>query len=131
MKCQAHRSNGSTCSSWAIKGSNVCRVHGGSAPQVKRAARERIAAAADDAAAELVSLVMSAESESVKLAAIRDLLDRAGYGAKQKIEQDVTVHGDADLDREITALVDKLATRGESGAPVAPDGTTQPGPARR
>lgn len=129
MKCSAHRTNGDPCSAWAIKGSNVCRTHGGSAPQVKRKAAERIAAAADDAAGELVALVMSAESESVKLAAIRDLLDRAGYGAKQEIKQDVTVHGDGDLDREIAGLVEKLAAGGEGRAQVAPDRSSEAAPA--
>lgn len=41
-RCSAHRSNGEPCGAWAIRGGFVCRVHGGSAPQVKAAARARL-----------------------------------------------------------------------------------------
>src|ERR1700744_1118683 len=39
QQCEAHRRDGARCSAPAIQGGTVCRVHGGSAPQVKRAAR--------------------------------------------------------------------------------------------
>lgn len=42
MKCTATRSDGEHCKAWAIKGASVCRVHGGSAPQVKAAAAVRV-----------------------------------------------------------------------------------------
>lgn len=45
MKCTAHRSNGEPCNNWAIKGAEVCRNHGGSAPRVKAAAARRTAEA--------------------------------------------------------------------------------------
>lgn len=41
MKCTAHRSNGTTCNAWAVKGTTVCRVHGGTAPQTRAAATRR------------------------------------------------------------------------------------------
>lgn len=41
MKCTAHRSNGEPCNNWSIKGAEVCRNHGGSAPRVKAAAARR------------------------------------------------------------------------------------------
>lgn len=43
MKCKAHRTDGEPCQAWAISGANVCRVHGGSAPQVRYKAAERMA----------------------------------------------------------------------------------------
>ena len=43
MKCKAHRQDGQPCQAWAIRGATVCRVHGGSAPQVKRKAAENMA----------------------------------------------------------------------------------------
>jgi hypothetical protein len=52
QQCHAHRRDGNRCSAPAIPGGTVCRVHGGSAPQVQRAARrvvlmERLAAAVE------------------------------------------------------------------------------------
>src|SRR5438046_1115634 len=41
-RCTALRTNGEPCSRWAIKGGNVCPFHGGSAPQVRAAARRRL-----------------------------------------------------------------------------------------
>ena len=46
MTCKAHRRNGLPCKGSAIRGATVCRLHGGSAPQVRDAARRRLLAAA-------------------------------------------------------------------------------------
>lgn len=43
VKCSAHTSSGRPCRNWAIQGATVCRMHGGSAPQVRRKAAERLA----------------------------------------------------------------------------------------
>lgn len=37
-RCSARRTNGEPCRAYAIVGGTVCRTHGGSAPQVRRAA---------------------------------------------------------------------------------------------
>lgn len=42
MKCTAHKTDGTPCRAWAIKGANVCRVHGGSLKRVKAAAARRL-----------------------------------------------------------------------------------------
>lgn len=44
-------STGERCQNAPIKGSNVCRVHGGSAPQVKKKAQERLDEMADETTA--------------------------------------------------------------------------------
>lgn len=77
-RCGAHRKNGDRCKNAAIKGGTVCRYHGGAAKHVKAAARARIENAADLMARELLGIALTADNESVKLAAIRDALDRAG-----------------------------------------------------
>lgn len=42
-RCTAHTSAGRPCRNPPVKGAKVCRMHGGSAPQVKRAADRRVA----------------------------------------------------------------------------------------
>lgn len=126
-KCTAHSSQtGQPCRNNAIDGATVCRMHGGSARQVKAKALERIQAAAESAAAELARLAVSADSEAVRVSAIKDLLDRAGLTAKQIIEQDVTVHAQDDFTRVVAELEAELARGSESRSVVAPDTATPP-----
>ena len=88
--CSAHRSNGQPCRRAAINGGNVCATHGGRSPQVKRAARVRLEMAADRMAKELLGIASADDAPpAVKLAAIRDALDRAGLGAKTAVEVEV------------------------------------------
>lgn len=43
MQCKAHRRSGEQCGNHAIKGAEVCRMHGGSIPAVKAKAAQRVA----------------------------------------------------------------------------------------
>jgi hypothetical protein len=45
VRCTAHRTNGQPCRAWAVRGAQVCWSHGGASPQVRRAARRRLAIA--------------------------------------------------------------------------------------
>jgi hypothetical protein len=85
-RCTAHSSRtGDQCKNVAILGHNVCRYHGGAAKQVKQAARTRLENAADLMAKELLGIALTADTESVKLAAVRDALDRAGLKAPSEV----------------------------------------------
>ncbi|GGR28884.1 HGGxSTG domain-containing protein [Agromyces mediolanus] len=84
--CTARRRNGQPCMNYAIKGATVCRLHGGSAPQVRAAAQVRILMASDLAAKKLVELMSSPTvGDNVKLAAAKELLDRANVVGTQQV----------------------------------------------
>lgn len=86
-RCTAHLTDGSgeRCRKAAILGGVVCGTHGGSAPQVKRSARERLLEAADPAAARLVRALES-EDERAAIRAAQIILDRAGLHPTQGVE---------------------------------------------
>lgn len=92
-QCKAHSSRtGEQCKSYAIIGGDVCVTHGGSAPQVREAARKRILRMVDDALTGMAALAgiagsgLGAESEAVRQRALADLLDRAGLKPTDKLE---------------------------------------------
>lgn len=105
--CTARRTNGQPCSNFAITGANVCRTHGGAAPQVRAKAQVRILMASDLAASKLIEMLSSPKvADNIKLAAAKDLLDRANLAGTQNIEVGVTKRtfedfiGDAIIDVE-------------------------------
>jgi hypothetical protein len=92
-KCTAKNQAGKPCGKYAIKGGSVCPTHGGSAPQVKKAAAKRLLAMVEPALVELQELVIQNGHLPTKLGAIRTVLERAGDEAigalkKQAEEKD-------------------------------------------
>lgn len=85
-RCRAHSSRtGEPCKNAALKGATVCRFHGGATKHVKAAARARLENAADRMARQLLGIALTADSEAVMLAAVKDALDRAGLKAPSEV----------------------------------------------
>lgn len=86
-QCVAHKKNGERCQKAPIRGATVCRFHGGAARHVKAAAKARLENAADQMARQLLGIALDADAPpAVKLAAIKDALDRAGLAPNAKHE---------------------------------------------
>ena len=110
-KCGARTRSGTPCSNPPLAGATRCRMHGAAAPQVQRKAKERLL---EKVPAMLKMLYQLANDETVppavRLAAIRDWLDRAGINAKTEIE--ITVGGWQDVILGITSEVPEGALSG-------------------
>ena len=90
-QCSAHKRNGDRCKNAAIRGGNVCGYHGGNAPAVKAKARLRLEMASDRLARQLLNMTTDPNvADPVKLAAIKDALDRSGIQAKTAVSVEVS-----------------------------------------
>ena len=79
--------SGNRCKRAAIMGGTVCATHGGSAPQVKRAARRRLAELVDPSIGVLHALLTAVEQHPTQaLTAARDVLDRTGHKATEQLD---------------------------------------------
>ena len=74
-------------------------MHGGASPQAKRAAAERLAEEVDPLLTELFRIAKQSDSDAVRLAAIKDALDRAGLKAPERIQAAVLTSFTLRIDR--------------------------------
>lgn len=87
MQCTAKsKSTGKQCARSAIAFGNVCRVHGGAAPQTKAAAMMRAMQHVDPIMAEVVRIALHGKSEAVRLQAAKEVFERLGLGDPKRIE---------------------------------------------
>ena len=86
--CQGHTSKGEKCRAPALIGATVCRMHGGSAPQVKaKAARVMLEELVDPVIVEWRELLKSAKTPAaVKVMLGKHILDYAGYKPVVRVE---------------------------------------------
>ncbi len=111
MQCTATNRQGGRCKNPAIQGGNVCRFHGGKAPQVERAAGRRVLEALVGPALVVLKSIVDDETlePRVRLAAARDILDRTGYAPAKQVEV-ITMGA---VEAEIARLEAELAAAGE------------------
>jgi len=89
-QCTAHKRNGDRCKNAAIRGGTVCGYHGGNPPAVKAKARLRLEMASDRLARQLLNMTTDPNvADPVKLAAIKDTLDRSGLAGKTAVSVEV------------------------------------------
>ena len=78
------KQSGVRCKRRPIPGGSVCIMHGGGIPQVREAARLRILELVNPALATMARAVRGkGKPGQVEINAARDILDRAGFAAKQ------------------------------------------------
>lgn len=127
FKCShVGKKTGKRCNSYGIRGTGfngtkaLCKMHGGSLPNVKKhaeaiveGARLAIADSVPDAVAKLVHLATSNEApHQVQLSAAKDILDRAGLKPGEKVDIDVTIGQEKPSD----LIMKKLKTMNERQA---------------
>lgn len=106
-RCKARNRAGQRCGAWAIHGSTVCRVHGGSAPQVKRKAALRLIELIDPAIATLGRVMVDPNAKDAdKLRAAENVLDRGGLPRTQEVSS-------PDTAREV--LIERLLNIRDAG----------------
>jgi len=111
QRCGARKKNGTPCQQYPMHGTMRCRLHGGASPQAQAKARERILAAADMAAKKLIEFMNDKRVPyPVRLSACRDLLDRAGLGARQAVDLSLEP---APWERLVTSIVSERPAEGE------------------
>ena len=83
-RCKAHLSDGSgqRCRKPALRHQVVCRTHGGASKRAKIAAERRLGEALDRMARQLLGIAETAESEAVRLAAIKHVLSLGGISER-------------------------------------------------
>lgn len=76
------------CRRPAILGGYVCHIHGGKTPSAVMSAEQRIRDLVVPALERITRTIGDDDNPHLALAAARDILDRAGYKATEKIQSD-------------------------------------------
>lgn len=84
--CGAKTREAGSCRAPAMAGQVRCRMHGGSLPQAKRAARLRLAELVDPAIGTLAREMVKAERSADRQRAANSILDRAGIARETRVE---------------------------------------------
>ena len=98
-RCTAKsKRSGDLCGNFALKGHRTCAFHGGKTPIALEKAKEAIERSdlelrglSTKAVAVLRALLDEGNSESVMLGAAKDVLDRGGLKAKDRLEVEASI----------------------------------------
>jgi hypothetical protein len=98
-RCTAKsKRSGELCGKYAMKGQRTCEFHGGKTPVALEKAQAAIELAdlrlrglTPKAVAVLEGLIDTGNSEAVILGAVKDILDRGGLKAKDRVEVEASI----------------------------------------
>ena len=106
VRCVGTLRKGTRCLKVAEDGTNVCEYHGGSAPQVQRAAAERIVHSAPAAAEALLGAMNDPGVPwGVRVKIMQDVLDRSGLAAAQ-VHKVMPMSPDDPVERLFQSILD-------------------------
>lgn len=87
LLCSAHsKRTGLLCNGPAVRGTRVCRQHGGTTKAARRGATLRLAGLVDPAITTLAREMVGADKSSDRQRAANSVLDRAGYPRERRLE---------------------------------------------
>jgi hypothetical protein len=112
-QCTARSKNtGERCRRYSMLGGNVCRSHGGAAPQTRARAQQRLQQAADVLVQRLLHFALDGKvADPVAMQAINSALDRAGL--KAGIDLDVNLKPFQSIFEQMDMGGSRAAYRGE------------------
>lgn len=118
-QCSRTMKTGERCKKAPILGGTVCSKHGGRAPHIKAAAKARLENAADRLAKQLLGMAEDPKMPpAVKLAALKDALDRAGMSPRQALE----VSHELKPYESIMEKLSRIPDPGPASGPIIVDG---------
>ncbi|MDR3658504.1 MAG: hypothetical protein P4L48_23520 [Mycobacterium sp.] len=126
-QCVGHKKNGERCRKYAIRGSTVCRTHGGATKHVRDRARVRVQNASDRLVSKLIEFAFDdTKPPDTQLRAIRDALDRAGMQPTTTVEIGIAKPYETVFDsiggippRESSSVASEYDSAGLDSAPPA------------
>jgi len=119
-KCNGTTRKGLPCTRSPIPGGSVCIFHGGAAPLVKAAAKQRLLAMTEPAFAVLMEVMEEGAEDEVRLKAAIAVLDRAGYGPRSTVvvdhrKEELASLTDAEIAERMKVLLNQMQ---ENALPV-------------
>lgn len=116
-RCQTITQRGNPCRRWAVPGSKVCVLHGGSIPAAKEQI-ERMLLALQETAIESLMEVFAVADDKVLMEAAFKLLDRTGHGPQSSIRVeeplDLTNASDDEIEMQTLKVLDAIRAKKQS-----------------
>lgn len=112
---------GERCKKWSLRGTTVCRSHGGALPTVREtaeavveSARMELMGMADDAVEVIRDLMKAGVADQVRLKAAENVLNRTGIKDAEEVKVEVTHVSSADtIAKRLEAIANRMKPKEE------------------